>query len=239
MTQHHPTPPARLHRLARIAGLTITVLLPILLTLASVRAVMSPTFLQFQYLRPGFPDDRFGFTLEDRLYYAPLAVEYLLNDSDISFLADLTFPNGEPLYNPRELRHMEDVKEVTVIAFAILQYGALAVVALSAGLFAYRPARGTLRRAWQDGALLTLAAIALIVLLAVFAWRFFFTAFHQLLFEDGTWVFFYSDTLIRLFPEAFWFTSALVIGGLTIAQALAIIGICRWLYNRAERRAGA
>jgi integral membrane protein (TIGR01906 family) len=58
---------------------------------------------------------------------------------------------------------------------------------------------------------------------AVVAWDTFFTAFHQLFFAGGTWVFAYSDTLIRLFPEQFWFDAALTVGGLTLLGALALL----------------
>jgi uncharacterized membrane protein len=32
----------------------------------------------------------------------------------------------------------------------------------------------------------------------------FFSAFHSLFFEGDSWIFLYSDTLIRLFPIRFW-----------------------------------
>jgi uncharacterized membrane protein len=31
-----------------------------------------------------------------------------------------------------------------------------------------------------------------------------FTGFHSIFFEGDSWLFFYSDTLIRLFPLRFW-----------------------------------
>lgn len=45
--------------------------------------------------------------------------------------------------------------------------------------------------------------------------------FHELLFEPDTWYFPTSDTLIRLYPEQFWFDSALTIGGITIIISFA------------------
>ncbi|MCK7530763.1 MAG: hypothetical protein MZV63_06815 [Marinilabiliales bacterium] len=42
--------------------------------------------------------------------WAPYAVDYLVNGADISYLGDLKFDDGTPLYNERELSHMEDVK---------------------------------------------------------------------------------------------------------------------------------
>ncbi len=103
----------RRHWLTQLIRTYLSLMLPVLLVLLSVRVVMSHTFLEFEYNRPDFPPDVYGFTREDRLHYAPFAVDYLLNDAGIEYLAQLTFSNGTPLYNPRELRHMEDVKVVT------------------------------------------------------------------------------------------------------------------------------
>jgi uncharacterized membrane protein len=54
----------------------------------------------------------------------------------------------------------------------------------------------------------------------------FFSGFHSLFFEGDSWLFLYSDTLIRLFPIRFWqdvFLWAAVIalgGGIALALGL-------------------
>ena len=187
---------------------------------------MTPVFLSFEYHRPSFPADFYGFTREDRLTYAPYAIHYLLNGEDIDYLGNLTFPDGQSLFNARELHHMVDVKVFTQLAFAF---------AIVAGLLAIGAAAFLRRRpthfwaALRNGALLTIAIIAAIALTAIFNWEFFFTGFHKLFFESGTWQFLYSDTLIRLFPEQFWFDAALTVGGLTLLGAIfALIVTWRW-----------
>lgn len=45
--------------------------------------------------------------------------------------------------------------------------------------------------------------IGVIIFVAV-GFGVFFVAFHNVFFEPGTWMFLWSDTLIRLFPERFW-----------------------------------
>jgi len=69
-------------------------------------------FPEIEYRMPGFPADEYGFTIQDRLQWSRISIDYLLNDADISFLGDLTFPDGSPLFNGRELSHMQDVKNV-------------------------------------------------------------------------------------------------------------------------------
>lgn len=202
--------------------LIVIVLLPLL----SARLVMTPLFLQFEYHRPDFPTDVYGFTREDRLYYAPYALDYLLNDADISYLGDLTFPNSTRLlFNARELHHMEDVKIVTRGAFWILTIGMITTLAI--GLLAWQKSetRNAMRNGIFVGAIGIITLIVTIVIMAVIAWDTFFTLFHTLLFESGTWQFLYSDTLIRLFPEKFWFDAALTIGILTTLFAIVLLAI--------------
>ena len=54
-----------------------------------------------------------------------------------------------------------------------------------------------------------------------------FTEFHRIFFEGDTWLFLYSDSLIRLFPERFWQDVFLAIGGLCIGMALLVIFLSR------------
>jgi integral membrane protein (TIGR01906 family) len=208
------------------------VAVPLLLTMGSVRLVMTPAFLSLEYNRPGFPDDVFGFTREDRLNYAPFALNYLLNGAAITYLGDLRFPDGKSLYTVEELRHMRDVKIVTQAAFGIAIVVGLATLAGIVFMWRSRALRPTLWQALLNGSLLTGGLIAAIVIGAVFAWDNFFTLFHTIFFAAGTWQFAYSDTLIRLFPEQFWFDAALTIGGLTTAGAV-LVGAAAWRWRRA------
>lgn len=199
----------------------LAITFPYLLILIAVRLVMTPLFLQVEYTRPGFAADYYGFTVEERLSYAPYALQYLLNDEDIGFLGNLRFPDGTEMYNVRELQHMRDVKVVTRIAFFVtLIVGAVAILAAIA---LKRLDPKSLRRALFSGSILTLSLIAIVVIVAILSWDTFFTTFHRLFFEGGSWQFAYSDTLIRLFPEQFWFDAALTIGGLTVLVALVIL----------------
>lgn len=226
------TPPSDVRSaspLLRAAQLYLVVIFPVLLVLISVRILMTPGFLEFEYNREGFPEDVYGLTREQRLYYGPFAVEYLLNSADISYLGDLEFPDGSALFNARELRHMRDVKLITQVAFAFALVAG--VLALAAAFYIRRHSRERLRRSLLSGALLTLGIVAAIIIVALVNWDFFFTGFHTLFFEGGTWYFLYSDTLIRLFPEQFWFDAALVIGAITVAGALTTL-LAAWLAGR-------
>lgn len=208
----------------------LSVAVPVLLTLLSARLVMTNTFLEFEYNRSGFPIDQYGFGQEERLHYSKLAIDYLFNEAGIDFLGDLTFSDGFPLFVERELRHMEDVKLVTTRAFQVLSVGCAFTALL--GLVSRRIIGNwqTLRRGLILGSAITLGIIACVIVAVVIAWDFFFTTFHQIFFESGTWRFSYSDTLIRLFPQQFWFDAALTVGILTAIWAFILLGIA-WQRN--------
>ena len=209
----------------------LTIVFPVLLVMFNVRLVMTPAFLTFEYTRPGFPEDIYGLTQEERLKYAPYATAYLLNGEDITFLGDLRFPDDTPLFNTRELQHMRDVKTITQIAYWATAL--ISLMALGSGIILKRSNRLTL--ALFRGSLLTLGIIATVIFLAILNWDFFFTGFHTLFFESGTWYFAYSDTLIRLFPEQFWFDAALLIGGSTALVAMLIL-LTTWYSSRHTSR---
>ena len=66
---------------------------------------------------------------------------------------------------------------------------------------------------------ITLAAIALFILIG---WNVFFTQFHNLLFPPGTWTFAFTDSLIRLFPEQFWFDIGVLISVGTLREGIVL-----------------
>lgn len=207
----------------------ITLGLPPFLLLSGVWLVMTETFLRIEYTRPGFPADPYGFSTEDRLHYGPYGVRYLRNDAGIEYLAALE-QNGAPIFRAKELAHMADVKRLTRAAWQF--YWALSVgLGGAVWALARRPqTRAALRQALRDGAALTFGLVLSVVTASVMAWDMFFEAFHRVFFAGDSWLFYTSDTLIRLYPEQFWFDAALFIGGFTLAGA-GLIGVGVWVWE--------
>jgi integral membrane protein (TIGR01906 family) len=210
----------------------VALLVPLALIGLGLRVLLTPLFLRIEYNMPYFPPDEYGFTKEDRLKWAPYALDYLVNNEDISYLADLRFDDGTPLYNARELSHMEDVKRVTQGALNVW-YISLALLVML-GIWSWREGtwqayrqglmRGGWLMIWLAGATGLIVVIGIAINPNVF-WNF-FVGFHRLFFEGDSWLFLYSDTLIRLFPLRFWqdaFLLAAIIalgGGFVLALAL-------------------
>ncbi len=217
----------------RLLQIMIVAVLPIFLVLGSVRLVMNEWFLKVEYNRPGFPEDTFGFSKEDRLEYGPYGVRYVLNDEDISYLGDLTI-DGKPAFAADELQHMEDVKVVARQAFLFLWIVAAVFVGSSLALVRQPATRKSWRQAMRVGGLAVFGLVIVAIVVIVISWGFFFDSFHEAFFEAGTWQFSRSDTLIRLYPEQFWFDATLTIAILTILGASLSIFIA-WYWERKIR----
>ncbi len=184
-------------------SILVTLLTPLFLLGLAMRIMLAPWFLSVEYNMPYFPADGYGFTKADRLHWAPFALNYLVNSADISYLGDLKFDDGSPLYNERELSHMSDVK---VVAQGGLRAWYLSLIVLALlGLWAWRGDwMQAYRQGLRRGGWLMIILVAAIGGFASVAFWQFFTAFHGLFFKGDSWMFLYSDTLIRLFPMQFW-----------------------------------
>lgn len=224
MKSIHPV----LQRALRIIVPTLTM---VAILLSAARTMMTPLFLQIEYRTPDFPEDVYGFTQAERLKWAPMALAYLLNDEGIDFLGELEFEDGSPLFNERELGHMVDVKRLTEAGLRVW-YGTLGILAfLSAWAWRtgwWRQYRGML----ASGGRLLVVMIGVLVLAVLVSFNQVFTGFHRIFFEGDTWLFLYSDTLIRLFPLRFWRDVFLALGSLTLGG-----GLLSWYFfgRNAER----
>lgn len=208
-------------RLPRLAGGLATVLVPLVLVFLGIRLLLTDAFLHVEYRLPGFPEDSYGFTLQERLQYASLSLRYLNTGADISLLGDLSFPDGAPLFNTRELSHMEDVKNVIRPAMGV-GYGLLLVLALLfllAWRYRWLP---VLLAGIRRGGWLTVYLVAGLAILGALSFWQFFTVFHSLFFAGDSWLFLYSDTLIRLFPMRFWQDAFLIVGAIALLGGLAL-----------------
>jgi integral membrane protein (TIGR01906 family) len=192
------------------------------------RLLMTPFFPEIEYRMPGFPEDRYGFTLDDRLRWSKPSIEYLINDAELSFLAELKFDDGAPIYNERELSHMLDVKNVIQMLLKVwlVDLGLLVLLKLLAWRGGWMDAY---RAGLSRGGFLT---VGLLVALGAFAavsfWQF-FTWFHSLFFAGDSWIFRFDDTLIRLFPIRFWQDAVIYIVGFAILSGL---GLGFWMRKR-------
>ena len=218
--------------LDKVLMVILAVILPFVLLLGAVRLIMTPQFPALEYQRPGFPVDPYGFGDEERTKWSAFAVRYLVNDADISYLEQLRFEDGRPLYRAEELSHMEDVKGVVKTAL-VVWYGLLGAAFALSVWFAAMGSWRKLGKSLRTGAWLSIGLIAFIVVMTAISFDTLFDRFHRLFFTQGTWLFYQNDTLIRLFPLVFWRDAFLLVGLMVLLAA----GFLLWITKGVRREA--
>jgi integral membrane protein (TIGR01906 family) len=189
----------------RILRFCLQVIIPIILLLGSVWIILltAKFWVPLEYRMPGFPPDRYGFTLQDRIQWSGVDIRFLLGSEPISYFDRYQLDDGSPMHNERELVHMEDVKNLIDLTRWILLGGAALALGITYLLIRMegKPAAG---RAWRNGARWTAVLMVLLGMGLVLGFGVIFVGFHRLLFQGSSWIFPLSDTFIRLYPERFW-----------------------------------
>jgi len=203
----------------KLLSLFITITFPFVLIMFSIRVLFTPLFLVVEYNMPGFPSDPYGFSKEERLKWGSLSIQYLFNNEDPEFLENLRFEDGTSIYNEREVSHMVDVKillQQTLRLFYLLLIVYIVIVI-------WAKIKNHLHWVWaaaSKGGWLTLGLIGAILAAVVISFDALFTAFHKVFFVGDTWLFYFSDTLIRLFPMRLWQDAFIFMGIITVTVAL-------------------
>jgi integral membrane protein (TIGR01906 family) len=218
-------------RLVRIALFIVALLTPLLILTTSMRIALSPIFYRFEYNLPNFPEDSYGFTKQERLKWANVSIMYLLGSISDKEFAEQKFSDGTPLFNEREISHMADVRNLTVDMLCL--WRTLAVSFLIVINLGWKNKwLSLLFAALGKGAKITVILILTILLLVLIDFSQLFTLFHQIFFTGDSWLFYLSDTLIRLFPMKFWQDLFIFIGSFCIILSLILL----YLNNKIKKK---
>lgn len=143
-----------------------------------------------------------------------------------------------PLFNPREVLHMRDVRALVQGIFRVQEVAivvALGYPALRIMLDRRRGAYAIASLTWLTALGFNLAAIAFGVTAALGFDRL-FTRFHTLSFSNDLWLLDPArDHLVQLFPFAFWQLSAGLLIGMTLLES-ALLALGAWWYLRRNPR---
>jgi integral membrane protein (TIGR01906 family) len=214
--------------LRALVSLAFVLLLPMLIMGTSVRAVFSDR----GFILQGFRDNQVGLTtgLDDPQLQriADAFITYFQAPPGQLQMQVTAFGQSRPLFNEREVAHMQDVQALVQLFFR-MQIVAAAVVVLRL-VFTVALDRGgvPIGREMLISVGLMLVAIAVVGAFAVINFDAFWTLFHQIAFRNGDWQFDPErDYLIMLFPEPFWFTGTIRFVSLIAAQTIlvAIVGL--------------
>jgi len=221
-----------MNRWLKVALQAVIVLaVPVVLVVMPIRVLMHPRWVLFEYARPNFPGDYFGFSTQERTRLAITGIESIVGPRGVVVLQEARLADGSPAFVEREVGHMLDVRVVTgniyLTQVVLFVASVVAVIALTR----QRETRAAGPAALLTGAISTVVLLAALVFFVLTGFDTFFTAFHRVFFSGDTWLFNFSDTLIRLYPPQFWFDAATVIGVTSIVGAV-VLGMAAWWWGR-------
>lgn len=125
-----------------------------------------------------------------------------------------------------QVTHLDDVYDISArFIMPIFGIVAMAVFLLMVGLRMF--GAGIVATTLKWSGIIALIILAAIAVFAVISFNGFFSAFHSILFEDGSWTFSADSLLIRSLPEGFWASIAAVWAALSalLAGASVLLGV--------------
>lgn len=225
-----------MRRLPLVLSLVVTLAVPVVLLGNGLWLLTNGWYVHAEYARPGFPGDRYGFTKAERTELALVGLDSIhpFNGAGVQVLSDARLPDGQAAFGAREIQHMSDVRGLVgkVLLAHLLALSAIVIVWFAARA---RGLHGVVSTGLWRGSVLTLALAAAIGLAMLVSFDWFFVQFHEALFTGDTWRFAPTDTLLRLYPDAFWSDFGGVLAGLTVLQAI-VLGGGLWLRRRKAKR---
>lgn len=202
----------------RIIRSLLQVLLIVVMLLTNIRLLLTQTYLQLEHRYLGVTNDAYGLTADDRLNWASITLKYLIDEVDVEVLANLRFEDGRQIYRRREIRHLQDVKQL-IWSVLLIWKASLAAFAI---LFIILWRMTKMKFVWNvifDSSKLALYIIAGMLIIG---FPTLFLGFHYVFFEGVTWMFWPDDTLVRLFPERFWRDATIVTVVATLIEAVLL-----------------
>jgi len=146
----------------------------------------------------------------------------------------------EALFNPREVAHMRDVKDLFRRVFRIHEFAFAYVAAYVALVFLWSRERSMQRFARESmvaglvtAGVMTAAALAMLV-----GFDRLFLEFHLLSFSNDFWELNpATDHLVQMFPQGFWFDVSLGVGVLTVIEGgiVALVGFAYLRWSERQR----
>lgn len=149
----------------------------------------------------------------------------------------------EPLFNQREILHMQDVQRLFRWTFRAHDMILMYLVGYIVGVYLWSRERSMRRLAQQAmiGGTATVALLGVTAVAIVTGFDSLWTQFHLISFSNDLWQLDpSSDRLIQMFPEAFWFDVTLAIGviSMLVGGVIALGGVVyvSWLDRQQRER---
>jgi integral membrane protein (TIGR01906 family) len=212
--------------------------LPVLMITSAIRFATNEVEVYYYSISTFDAEDETGVTESELRRASRELVSYFNSDDPAINIQVGAGGQTEPLFSPREIRHLQDVKSIMDAVF-LAQEAALAYVLIYVvSVFVWSaeaPMRALASQA-LTACLITVGFLAIAGALAISGFDSTWEGFHQVLFTNDLWELDPDrDRLIQMFPEEFWFRVVMFIGGLVLLQ-VALVAALALAYNGVARR---
>ncbi|AAC07797.1 TIGR01906 family membrane protein [Aquifex aeolicus] len=199
----------------KLISLILVIIFPYISLGLSARIAFSEKFIEWEYSRKNFPEDRWGMEKEERLKLAKLGLKAVISDKGMEEFKKARLKNGKRAFTDREVKHMEDVKRF--LSFFFPSVYVLSIIWI-AGVFLLRSFDVLIWSGIFNSLLLLFLGI-----LTFTNYEKAFELFHNVVFDPYSWKFRYSDTLIRIYPMKFWYDGTLFVAILSFLFGILVL----------------
>jgi integral membrane protein (TIGR01906 family) len=226
------------------AAALFLIALPLLLLLSNVRiAAGEPAVFGYSFDRYDAVETT-GVARPELDRAARDIVRYFGDDRELLDIRVAIDGREQALFNPREVLHMRDVKDLFGAVFRLHELALIYVVGYIAAVFLWARERSMrhLARLVALGGGITVGALLLASGGVLIGFDDLFRQFHVLSFSNDFWQLDPDrDRLIQMFPRGFWFDATLGVGLLTMLEAalLSAVGFGYLAYLDRQRRRSA
>ena len=214
--------------------------LPVFLILANVEYVTKSNWLySYNWWRNGIPE-RTQLPVSELDRGADQIKDYFTNDEELLDLR-VNFRGEEvSLYKEREVLHMVDVKGLMQGVFNTVRVTGVIVLLIALAGLGYFGRRfwGVMLTALRWSALGSGIVVGVFAIAVMIDFNFVFTQFHFLSFANDLWLLNpFTDYLIIMFPQQFFFEATLFIAVFAVAEFALLIYATRLVRRRRGERA--
>jgi integral membrane protein (TIGR01906 family) len=207
-----------------IVSVAFVLLLPLLIIGTSLRGLVSDRDFMLRGFRDNGVAAQTGLDDAQLQRIADAFVAYFQSPPGQIQMQVTAFGQSRPLFNDKEVQHMEDVQSL-IQWFLRLQIIAAAVlvvrVAFGVGL---DRATAPLGREMLWSTALMIGLVVLVGVLSLLDFEALWTRFHQVAFRNDLWQLDPSrDYLIMLFPEPFWFAATIRMATTVALQTVLVL----------------
>ena len=216
--------------LSTLAAWVLSLAIPILLVVTPLYIYISPGFVRHEYRLKHIPPSDL-FTSEERLRISDPILLYLLGRASVDEMAATRTDHGLEALRPDEVQHLVDVKVVTDGFFAGHRI-AMTAALLALAVLLTPPARPMVPNALRQGVWIAGGLMVFVLIFAAIDFDLFFTRFHQIFFTAESWLFYWDDTLIQLYPLPFWVDAVWKVAATILVEAGLLLVGARQLERR-------